>query len=155
MNFEEDTHAGLRTVLTGRLWVPLFTMVGISILSGSVGIQVKGWSFVGLDKLAHFLVFGLLGLAWVRCLRKESSSLWKRFWISVGLTTLFGLADEFHQAHNPLRTFEWADAAADFAGALFWVGCYLWIHPFRNLMEVKFGCFPSLRSQDKPTNMIK
>jgi uncharacterized protein YfiM (DUF2279 family) len=129
-------------------------MVGISILSGSAGVQVNSWSFVGIDKLAHFLVFGLLGIAWIRCLDRNSINNSKKLVFAVGLTTLFGILDEVHQAFNPLRTFEWADAIADFAGALFWVSCYLWIGLFRRLMEMEIYRFPRLRSLNEVSKPV-
>lgn len=135
-----------RVLRLNRIWIPVFMMIGISILSGSAGVQVEGWSFIGIDKLAHFLVFGLLGIAWTRCLREEDVSTINRLLFGVGLTTLFGLTDEFHQAFNPLRTFEWADALADFVGAVFWVSCYLWVGFFRKLLEIEIYRFPRLRS---------
>ncbi|MEX0323393.1 MAG: VanZ family protein [Puniceicoccaceae bacterium] len=138
-----------------RLWIPVFMMVGISILSGTAGVQVDSWSFVGIDKLAHFLVFGLLGIAWIRCLEGMTLSSPKKLLIAVGLTTLFGMADEFHQAHNPLRTFEWADAIADFVGAIFWVSCYIWIGFFRKLLEIKIYHFPRLRSTAEDSDSAK
>ncbi len=142
----EESFVERRNLRKGRLWVPLFIMVGISILSGSAGVQVKSWSFVGIDKMAHFLVFGLLGIAWIRCLDWDKTSSATKLTIAVGFTMLFGLLDEFHQACNPLRTFEWADAIANFVGALFWACCYLWVSPFRDLLEIKIYRFLRLRS---------
>lgn len=146
-----DKNGHIRVDLS-RLWVPVFIMVGISILSGSAGIQTGGWSFVGMDKLGHLVVFGLLGIAWFRCFDHENVSGWTRFLYAITLTTAFGMADEAHQYHNPLRTFEWADLLADFAGAVLAGTLYWRVAALRNLLEVKLGQVLRLPSSRNPTN---
>jgi VanZ family protein len=113
-------------------------MVGISLLSGSAGVQMGPLSFAGIDKLGHLVVFGLLGIAWARCLLSAAWSRPRRLVTAVLLTTLFGLADEVHQYTNPQRYFEWADLTADFVGALLATGAYLWIQPLQALLELNF-----------------
>ncbi len=122
-----------------RLWAPVFIMVGISILSGSAGIQTKGWFFVGMDKVAHLLVFGMLGIAWIRCFNDQSVSRGTRLVYAILFTTAFGMIDELHQYHNPLRTFEWADLLADFTGSVLASGIYLSFAPIRGLLETEIG----------------
>jgi hypothetical protein len=134
---------------TGRIWVPLFMMTGISILSGSAGVQTGGWSFTGIDKLAHFLVFGLLGIAWARVFPAASFPAARRLFLATGLTFLFGLLDELHQYRNPLRTFEWADLAADLAGGLAWSALYIRVGAMRELMEIEFRQVLRLRSSGR------
>lgn len=121
-----------------RIWVPLFMMAGISVLSGSAGVQTGGWSFAGIDKLAHFFVFGLLGISWARVFPPARHRPPQRLLYAAGLAALFGLLDELHQFHNPLRTFEWGDLAADLAGALAWAAAYLHIRPLQALLELEF-----------------
>lgn len=135
-----------------RLWVPIFMMAGISILSGSAGIQTHGWSFVGMDKLGHLVVFGLLGVAWARCLSMEASSAAYRILFATGLSTVFGYADELHQFHNPARTFEWADLAADFLGALSGSVLYVGSGGLRALLESRIKDLLRLPSRKKPSN---
>jgi VanZ family protein len=112
-------------------------MISISILSGSAGIQTKGWSFTGMDKLGHFVIFGLLGMAWVRCLDEGLISRGRRFAYAVTLTVAFGLIDELHQYHNPLRTFEWADLLADFIGSVVATAIYLRTSWIRRILETE------------------
>ncbi len=135
-----------------RLWAPVFIMAGISILSGSAGIQTSGWSFVGMDKLGHLVVFGLLGIAWVRCFSGESFATGPRLLAAVVLATAFGLADELHQLTNPLRTFEYADLLADFLGAIMGSWIYLRSRTLRRLMEIKIGGGSRLPSGGNPPN---
>ena len=142
----------LRTLDLRHLWVPVYIMVGISILSDSAGVEVGSWSFAGLDKIAHFFIFGLLGVAWVRCFPAEALSGRRRFILAVALTALFGLGDEMHQAYNPLRMFEWADAIADVSGALVFVSAYLRLNFFRRLLEMTLSEGVCLISLNKRAN---
>ena len=68
-----------------------------------------------IDKVAHFVAYGLLGvlvtLAWLR-------TRWPRLlWVLV-LAGLVGVADELHQRRTPGRSAEVADLIADSAGIL-------------------------------------
>ena len=108
-----------------RLWVPAFIMAGVSILSGSSGVQTGPIQFIGMDKLGHLVVFGLLSVAWVRSMHEHALSQGMRLFLAVSLTTGFGLADELHQLTNPERTFEWGDLLADALGAFMGAAVYL------------------------------
>ena len=136
-----------------RLWVPLFMMVGISILSGTAGVQMGSWSFVGIDKLGHLVVFGLLGISWARVPETGHGSRMGILAAAVLLTTGFGLVDELHRYQNPLRYFEWADLAADFAGALVAAALYLGNPRLRGLLERKIGHALRLPSGNKRANL--
>lgn len=150
-SFPESTSRSLflRHLHLPRLWVPFFIMIGVSILSGTAGPQTGPITFVGIDKVGHFVVFGLLGIAWTRVFLPGGLSGLPCLLIATGLTTLFGLLDELHQFHNPMRTFEWADLAADFAGALVCSAAYLWLPFLQALAEVKIRYRPRLHSTVK------
>ncbi len=70
----------------------------------------------GIDKVAHFAVFGLLATLVVRtgC----------RPWLAVLLVALFGFTDEWRQSFTPGRTVEVADWVADTLGAITAVAIY-------------------------------
>jgi hypothetical protein len=138
-----------RTILP-RIWVPVFMMVGISLLSGTAGVQMGPLSFVGIDKIGHFVVFGLLGIAWCRFFRPEMPAL-RRLLLATFLTTLFGLMDELHQFHNPERYFEWADLLADAVGAFVLSASYLYVRPWQTFLELDFRRFLHLLFRIKPT----
>lgn len=118
-----------------RLWVPLFMMGGISLLSGTAGPQVGSLSFTGMDKVGHVVVFALLGMAWARCLRPAKAARGFSWLLSVALSTGFGLLDELHQYTNPLRLFEWGDLLADFLGACIGAALYLRVEWLRRFLE--------------------
>lgn len=127
-------------------------MVVISLFSGSAGVQLGDWSFVGIDKLGHLAVFGLLGIAWCRVLRPFRASPQGTWLLAVCLTGGFGLLDELHQYANPLRYFEWADLLADVAGAALAAGIYQAIPSVRTLLELDLRAVLRLRSPEKPAN---
>lgn len=106
-------------------------------------------SFVGIDKLGHLVVFGLLGIAWARCLRPPVWTFPRRLLAATLLTTSFGLLDELHQFTNPERSFEWTDLAADFLGALLASAAYLRIRPLQAFLEVNFKDLGRLMSHRK------
>ncbi len=114
------------------LWA-LALATSIVFASGNVPAQVPG-SFVGLDKLAHFGVFGLLATLLLR-----TGILWRRSgwrgWLAVGIVSVFGATDEWHQSFTPGRSVEYADWIADTAGAALAVALYLRWHWYRRLLE--------------------
>ena len=67
-----------------------------------------------LDKAAHFVLYGILGLltglGWLRAGRRP-------YWlVPVTLALLVGPGDELHQRTVPNRSPEWLDLVADTAG---------------------------------------
>ncbi|MFA5983163.1 MAG: VanZ family protein [Methylococcaceae bacterium] len=83
----------------------------------------------GLDKVAHFVAYGILGamffamLAHINGFKKISS-----LSLAVFLVVLAGLSDEIHQAFVPERNADAWDLFADFCGGLFsilFIQCFL------------------------------
>jgi VanZ family protein len=86
------------------------------------------------DKVAHFFVFGLfatllLRLPWIW--RRRGA----RAWLAIGLTSLFGAADEVRQGLNPGRVMDLADWIADTLGAAVAVVVYLRWQAYRRWLE--------------------
>lgn len=84
-----------------------------STLPSMPGFTQEVWSYAG-----HMGMFGLLGICmwWAlgmntRLLNRE------RTWYAIGITTLYGVIDEFHQSFVPGRDTSIFDVLADFAGA--------------------------------------
>lgn len=132
-------------LIVNRLWAPAAIMATIVVLSGSAGVQTGGWTFTGIDKLGHLVVFGLLGIALARSFKHPGHHRLPVFLVTVSIATGFGLLDEFHQNFNPLRTFEWADLLADFAGSLLASGLYIAWPPLRKLLEFEISGLLRLR----------
>lgn len=75
------------------------------------------WSTMG-----HFIMFGLLGLGIWWALGMNSRLLDReRTWLAIGIATLFGVLDEYHQSFVPGRTPDFKDMITDFLGAAVFV----------------------------------
>lgn len=78
------------------------------------------------DKVIHFMVFGFLCL--MICWTLSSVTLGnKRIYkiiLAIGITSLYGISDEFHQFFTPNRSVDIFDWLADTAGAV--TAGFLW-----------------------------
>ncbi|MBX3751359.1 MAG: VanZ family protein [Opitutaceae bacterium] len=99
------------------LW-PFSLATMIVIASGRSEVAAPG--VVGIDKVAHFGVFGLLAILVVR-----NGFTPRRAWVAVLAVSLFGLTDEWHQSVTPGRFVEVADWVADTLGAIVAVTIYV------------------------------
>lgn len=115
-------------------WLWALALAGTLVLaSGNTPPQIPG-SFIGLDKIAHFSLFGLLATLVLR-----ADPVWGRLrsrgWIAILAVSLFGITDEWHQSFTPGRAVEFADWIADTAGAALATTLYLRWGWFRRLLE--------------------
>lgn len=105
--------------LVGTLWTwgpAVAVMAGIFFLSSRPALPVPpGYD----DKVAHAVAYGTLALAVLHGL----TGAWRRrpglvqVMAAVGIATLYGVSDEFHQSYVPGRTTDLLDVVADAAGA--------------------------------------
>lgn len=114
-------------------------MATILLGSGGGPPATPGWLvFPHLDKVVHFLTFGLVATAVYRAL-----PLWvkpgRAILYAVVITSLFGLADEVRQSFNPLRHMDYVDWLADTCGAALAVFVYSRWPFYRKLLESKFN----------------
>jgi VanZ family protein len=104
-------------------WLPLVAWMGlIFFLSAQPDLPhlESGWLDMAFSSGAHAFMFGVLAVLWMRAVGDHP-----RFWlVAFGLTLLYGLSDEFHQAFVPGRTPDPLDVLCDGLGAL--VGLWLW-----------------------------
>jgi VanZ family protein len=116
------------------LWPPLLAGT-IVLVSGTQRLATPDIELVfSKDKLAHFLVFGLLATAILRTPPLRDLRL-SSLLIAAGLTAAFGAFDELRQSFTPGRQVELADWLADAAGAIVAVCAYRWLHPYRRCLE--------------------
>jgi VanZ family protein len=113
-----------------------------TIFLASSRSQVAAPDVPGIDKIAHFFVYGLFGTL----LARVSTVARLRplgMYTAVVLASIFGISDEFHQSFTPGRSVELADWLMDTGGAALAVLVYgRWRH-YRSWLE-----FPlSRRSQ--------
>jgi len=92
-----------------RLWIfPLLWMGVIFVLSAQPDFgPVGGFAFPGSDKLAHFLLYLVLGLLLGR------SELRRGGWVAFIIGIIYGGFDEIHQAFVPQRTTDLMDFLVD------------------------------------------
>lgn len=90
-------------------------MTTIFVLSAQSSLPTQDL-FAGQDKLAHFLAYGLLGVLLSRSLRPMKVETWQRIILITGLTTLYGISDEYHQSFVPGRDVSALDVLADGVG---------------------------------------
>jgi hypothetical protein len=94
-------------------------LVLIYIESAQPPLQILG-EVAGLDKVAHFVAYSILGLMLLATLSLVNT--YKKIPVlilTVLLVVIAGLFDEFHQAFVPLRNSDVWDLLADFCGGLF------------------------------------
>lgn len=101
-------------------FIPLITLMGVIFyLSHQAGNSLRLPEIVGLDKLLHALVYGLLAITAfiaVRPWRSRVSKSWLAFAVVV-FCFLYGVSDEFHQSFIPNRYVSGWDVVADTLGA--------------------------------------
>lgn len=100
-------------------WLPAILYLGLIHLGSSGNPGDLGLSLPeGVDKLAHFVEFGLLALLFWRPLR-EAIPAFPEMKIAA-IVCIFvaanGFIDEFHQSFVAGRESSWADGAADLLG---------------------------------------
>jgi VanZ family protein len=121
-------------------WLPAVLWAGVIFgLSSIPGTQLPPVDLPQADKLAHLLVYSVLGALVLRGVRRKRFDRgatpvdfdvgagarvgadfrrrWGDFAVSIALTTLYGISDEIHQHWTPNRTPDWHDVVADLSGA--------------------------------------
>jgi VanZ family protein len=111
------------------LW-PL-AIAGLIILASSRS-RVASPDIGGIDKVAHFLVYGLLGTLVCRLRPGWRAAVW-----ALVITSAFGVSDEFHQRFVPGRTSAVDDWIADTLGAAIAIALYVGCAPYRRLLEMR------------------
>ena len=86
------------------------------LLSSASGLSSPIPLFSGADKVAHLILYSVLGAA-LACGRTWGKSMLPHV-VFVGIGVLYGLSDEWHQSFVPGRQPSPADLAADLAGVI-------------------------------------
>lgn len=103
-----------------RYWLPIYLYALAIFLSSHqsrLGIPIK---IIGLDKILHFIAYGVLaGLVYRACRKSRNNFVLKHAsFLSLAGSILYGFSDEFHQFYIPGRqTSEW-DFMADALGVI-------------------------------------
>lgn len=114
--------------LSARDWLwPIAMCVVVVIASGRSQVAAPG--ITGIDKVAHLLVFGLIGTLVTRTQRPA------RWWLGILAASSFGALDEWRQSLTPGRSGEFADWVADTWGAILAVALYIKWPAWQRMLE--------------------
>ncbi len=108
-------------------WLPLFGyMVLIFILSSEPAPEdiPDIWN---IDKLLHFMAYGVLSILWLRALKRHWAEIRnkKLIFLSFLFATLYGISNEIYQHFIPHRQASIADAIANGLGAYIFPWLYI------------------------------
>lgn len=108
--------------------LPMISVMGsIFYLSQQSGEMFDMGQVTGLDKLAHFTLYGLLAATVIFAqspLRRQHVPQ-RVSWLTVIVCLVYGLSDEWHQSFVPGRDVSGADVVADLLGAIVAAGLWL------------------------------
>ncbi len=114
---------------------PVLLALAIFAASGTQRLATPDLGFqFSKDKLAHFLVFGLLATSILRTPKLRACH-WQHLIVAAALTSGYGAFDEFRQSLTPGRSVEFADWTADTAGAIVAVIVYRRWRLYRTALE--------------------
>ncbi|MDQ8193322.1 VanZ family protein [Coraliomargarita sp. SDUM461004] len=114
---------------------PILLALAIFAASGTQHLATPELGFeFSKDKLAHFLVFGLLATSILRTPKLQNCSTGSML-IAALITSAFGACDEIRQSFTPGRSVEIADWVADTSGALVAVISYSYWKRYRHMLE--------------------
>ena len=103
-----------------RYWVPTIGYCLLIFVLSSISTGVHMPSPFGVDKVVHFVEYGVLGFLLARLIANAQPGFSRLFLLGsvVILATLYGISDEVHQAFVPGRNASPWDVAADGLGGL-------------------------------------
>jgi VanZ family protein len=120
----------------------------IFVISGSQQLATPDLGFLFLeDKIAHFLIFGLVATSILRTPKFKDLSL-RSLLITALITSAYGAFDEVRQSLTPGRSVEFADWLADTFGAFAAVTLYAKWNWYRRLLE--WHCLIKRRGAPEP-----
>ena len=130
------------------IW-PVLLAIVIFVISGSQQLATPDLGFLFLeDKIAHFLIFGLVATSILRTPKFKDLSL-RSLLITALITSAYGAFDEVRQSLTPGRSVEFADWLADTFGAFAAVTLYAKWNWYRRLLE--WHCLIKRRGAPEPS----
>ena len=131
-------------------WFPVFIYCFLIFLQSSFPASESIPDLRFMDKLLHFFAYALLSAMILRALRRhyEDNRFALAMMLSIGLSVLYGISDEFHQSFVPSRSADSADVLADLLGSIFGVFLY------RYALGRYFSSYPYHSGLDKIAKYI-
>lgn len=98
--------------------VPMLLVMGTIFYLSHQSFSDSPPLFPGFDKLAHFTIYGVLGMTilFAQSEKTRNNALNSGFWVML-VATLYGISDEIHQSFVPGRQPDVFDVLADSFGA--------------------------------------
>lgn len=141
-----DDNAGVQrdTPNFSRRWYWPIALAALIFVASSRS-KIAGPSIEGSDKVAHFLVYGLLATLLLRAICGDDERKRRRaaVWAAV-IVSLYGVSDEWHQSFTPGRSVEVADWLADTTGGVLAAALYAGWARYRGWLELSVA-FPRRR----------
>jgi VanZ family protein len=101
-------------------WLPVALWAAVIFgLSSIPGTRLPPIDLPQVDKLAHLLVYAVLGALILRGVARRHQRRRPRprdFLTAIALTIFYGISDEIHQHWTPNRSPDWHDVMADALG---------------------------------------
>ena len=111
-----------------KYWLPPIAWAVLIFTASSFSTSGLPPTFPHADKVAHFIIYGILALLLYRALHGERKfGPLAAMLLSVLLASVYGALDEFHQYFVPTRSTDVADWMADTLGALIASTCRAFI----------------------------
>ena len=109
----------------------VIVMGTIFFLSHQSGSDLNVPQIEHLDKLGHFVIYGLLAVTVIWAPPEELKQRRPKLVVIIVIIFcfLYGVSDEFHQSFIPDRSVSGADVLADLCGILFVSAVWLKRHP--------------------------
>ncbi|MFC1492398.1 VanZ family protein [candidate division KSB1 bacterium] len=121
-----------------RYYLPvLFWLLFIFVSSYLLRDNSIGKSFMHIDKVVHFIEYGILGFLFVRAFyySSEKREMSRAVLISFGITVFIAGFDELHQIYVPHRTASFFDFTSDLTGILAAMLVFRFIVRKKNILE--------------------
>ena len=121
-----------------KLWPVITLVLSLAWASSYQQGGPEGPDIPYFDKIAHFFVFGLMGMLCYRCIPRMP---WSRTrWLAaLAFVLAYGMIDEWIQSHNPNRSSDALDWVADASGAFTAIAVYRFWALYRRVLESRFG----------------
>jgi VanZ family protein len=107
-------------------WLPLIVYCLLIYIQSDYPSPEKLPSFKFMDKVLHFVAYGVMGILFYRAYRTLRIKNRRQILIllSIVSASLYGISDEIHQHFIPYRNADLLDVMADILGAI--CGAYLY-----------------------------
>lgn len=108
-----------------KAWGPAAVWAALLFLSSELSSLPSGPDLPAIDKIGHFVLYGVLGaaLGWGRRMARLSIP----HWVLVAVGSAYGALEEWHQSFVPGRSPELADFLVDAVGVTAGYVIFLWI----------------------------